>query len=205
MDDKWFKAQQKRVGVTAEDIAKKMGRDRSAVSHIYTGQRRMSLEWAQVFSDVLEVPLDEVLKRAGVLSENPAREIAVGLADGDVVPWKPMGGGDRSATDAVAGHFGGGKPGVDVWIVSSGAMQLGGYMPGDNLLVDTNQSEMCRAGDVVLAQKYDWKTGNATTLLRRFEPPVLVPASADLAEQRVFVVDGDNVLIKGKVVASWRG
>ena len=36
MDDKWFKAQQKRVGVTADQIAAEMGRDRSAVSSIYT-------------------------------------------------------------------------------------------------------------------------------------------------------------------------
>ncbi|MBW4710711.1 helix-turn-helix domain-containing protein [Roseobacter sp. YSTF-M11] len=204
MDDKWFKQQQKKVGVTAEDIANEMGRTRSVVSHIYTGQQKMSLEWAKAFAKVLQVPLDEVLKKAGVLGAEAERPPVRGFSDGDARPWtgKP---GAREDVDQKARAFGGGKAGIDVWTVSTEVMSLGGYLSGDYILVDTHQSERCRAGDIVIAQKYDWQTGSATTLLRRYEPPVLVSASASVREQRVTVVDGQNVVIKGKVIASWRG
>ena len=79
-----------------------------------------------------------------------------------------------------------------------------GYMPGDYMLVDTHASERARAGDVVVAQVYDNAKGSAVTVLRRFEPPVLVAASTDPEDRRVHIVDGVNVVIRGKVVGSWR-
>ena len=79
-----------------------------------------------------------------------------------------------------------------------------GYMPGDYILVDTNAADRARQGDAVIAQIYDNSAGSATTLLRRFEPPVLVAASMEPDERRVHIVDGTNVIIRGKVVASWR-
>jgi len=203
MDDKWFKQQQKKVGVTADEIANRMGRSRSIVSHIYTGRQKMSVEWAKAFADVLQVPLDEVLRRAGVLDEPQARAINPGFSDGDAVLWAgKKSEGER--IDTIAAALGGGKPGIDVWQMNNDAMALDGLLAGDFLLADSHQSEMCRAGDVVVAQNYDWKTGSATTLIRRFEPPVLVAASIKPDDKRVLVVDGNNVVIKGKVIASWR-
>lgn len=203
MDDKWFKAQQKKVGVTADDIARRMGRTRSNVSHIYSGKQRMSLDWAQAFAEVLHVPLHDVLKHAGILEETLDRPIARGFSEGDATPWTGKGGEDAQVRDRAA-CFGGGKPGTDIWTVQSSALQFAGYLPGDFILVDTHQSERCRAGDVVIAQKYDWKTGTATTVLRRYEPPVLVASGPDPDDQRVLVVDGNQVAISGKVIASWR-
>ncbi|MCB1349826.1 MAG: helix-turn-helix transcriptional regulator [Maritimibacter sp.] len=203
MDDKWFKAQQKRVGVTADQIAAEMGRDRSAVSSIYTGRRRMSLEWARAFAKVLDVPLEDVLSHAGVLEPEDAQRVRPGFAESDVAPWIGKGSQAEHVKTAAA-SLGGARPGVDVWTVKSLAMAAGGYLPGDQLLVDTHQSERCKAGDVVIAQRYDGQNGTAETVLRRFEPPVLVAASTDPEEGRVLVVDGHNVVIRGKVVASWR-
>lgn len=203
MDDKWFKQQQKRAGVTAGDIAARMGRARSNVSHIYSGQQKMSLDWARVFAEVLDVPLEDVLSHAGVLDAPEAQRVSPGFAESDVAPWTGNGGtGPR--LKPIAEALGGGRPGVDIWTVKSLSMAAGGYLPGDQLLVDTHQSERCKAGDVVVAQRYDGQTGTAETVLRRFEPPVLVAASTDPADGRVLVVDGNNVVIRGKVVASWR-
>ncbi|UWR31359.1 helix-turn-helix domain-containing protein [Sulfitobacter sp. W002] len=203
MDDKWFKQQQKRVGATAEDIAQKMGRTRANVSNIYTGRQKMSLEWARAFAEVLQVPIDEVLKRAGVLKPVEARRVTPEFADSDAAPW-----GDKSnSRDGVyniAAALGGARPGVDVWQIERGALSLMGYFPGDMILLDTHQSELCKAGDVVIAQKYDGKTGASRMLLRRYEPPVLVAASPEAADRRVDVVDGSNVLIRGKIIGSWR-
>lgn len=200
MDEKWFKAQQKRAGVTAEDIANIMGRDRSAVSHIYTGRRQMSLPWAKAFSEALKVPLDDVLAHAGVLEEDDRQPIRMGFAEGDVTPFSGL----REQSKPFITEMGGNRPGVDVWTVATSAMQIAGYMPGDNILVDTHQSETVRAGDAVLAQCYDMVSGAAQTVFRIYEPPVLVAASANPEDAGVRVVDGRNVVIRGRVVASWR-
>lgn len=203
MDDKWFKEQQRRAGVTAEEIAREMGRDRSVVSRIYTGRQVMSLEWGKAFAKVLGVPLDEVLSRAGVLQPEQAQTTRPGFAESDVTPFRGAG-QYAQQTDARARLFGGGRPGVDVWTLKSAALSLMGYMPGDMVLLDTHLADRCIAGDVVIAQRYNAQSGTAETLLRRYEPPVLVAASANPDERRVLVVDGENVAIRGKVIASWR-
>lgn len=205
MDDKWFKQQQKRIGVTAEDIARKMGRDRSTVSHIYTGRIRMSLEWAKVFAEVLQVPLATVLEKAGVSDAPTAQQIVPGFAESDAAQWIPgPNAGDGVTMRSVASALGAGRSGVDIWRVKGHAMALAGLLDGDFILVDTHASERARVGDVVVAQIYNNANGNAVTVLRRFEPPVLVAASVDPADGRVHVVDGVNVVIRGKVIASWR-
>lgn len=203
MDDKWFKLQQRRVGVTAAEIAAHIGRDRSSVSKILNGHQPMSLQWAQAFADVLQVDLDEVLRRAGTLTPQEAQPLAPGFADADAAPYvvTPR---QEAEFQEIRQTFGADCPGVDVWQVKSPAMSLEGIRPGDFLLVDTNQSEICRAGDVVVAQCYDHSVGTATTLIRRYEPPALVAASPDPDDRRLHIVDGNNVAIRGKVVACWR-
>lgn len=202
MDVLWFKQQQKRAGVTADQIAEKMGRTRANVSHILNGRQRMSLDWAKAFAEVLQVPLATVLEKAGVTDAPTAQAVQPGFSESDVAPF--IGGASlaHSAQVRTLAQDLGERPGVDVWQVKSSAMALGGFLPGDFMLVDTHQAERVRAGDVVVAQLYT-RTG-ASTVLRRFEPPVLVAASADPADARVHVVDGTNVVVRGKVVASWR-
>lgn len=203
MDDKWFKKRQKEVGVTAEEIAREAGRTRSNVSHILNGHQKMSLDWARAFAKVLDVPLDEVMRRAGISGPEEAQRIAPGFAESDAAPFVGQG-GDQYKTKEVAACFGGDRPGMDIWHVTSDAMSLRGYWPGDRLLVDMRASESCRAGDVVIAQVYNRQRAAAETVLRLFEPPVLVAACARQGEALTRVVDNDNVVIKGKVIASWR-
>lgn len=203
MDDKWFKAKQKKAGVTAEDIAKKMGRARSNVSHIYSGQQRMSLDWAKAFAEVLDEPLDEILKRAGAINEVEAQTLTIGFAEGDAAPWVHKGPEDRKAR-STAETLGGERPGIDVWVAKSDVLLMDGYRSGDFLLVDTHQADRVAPGDAVIAQVYDGPTGTATTILRRFEPPVLVASSPQRKDNKIHVVDGSNVVVRGKVIASWR-
>lgn len=203
MDDKWFKRQQKRAGVTAEDIADKLGRDRSVVSRLYVSRQKMTLDQARVFADVLQVPLETVLEKAGIAAGETAFRAAPGFSDSDVLPFigKPT---DQSKNTKTAETLGGDRPGVDVWQVKSDALILNGYLPGDFILVDTHAAPLCKAGDVVLAQMYNAKTGTATTILRRYEPPVLVSANTNRDDQRAYVIDGTNVVIMGRIAASWR-
>lgn len=203
MDDKWFKSQLKIVGKTAGDVADAAGRARAGVSHILSGQQRMSLEWAQAFAQVLNVPLATVLEKAGSATPKLAQQLAPGFAESDTAAWIPA--PDRLAETAQVNSIAaalGARAGVDIWRVNSPAMNLAGILQGDFMLVDTHQAERCRTGDVVVAQVYN--PNGATTVLRRYAAPVLMAHSADPADWRVHVVDGNNVLIRGKVVATWR-
>lgn len=202
IDDKWFRQQQRKAGVTAEDIAARLGKDRSLVSRIYVGRQPMKPSEAKIFAEVLNAPLDEVLRRAGIMDGSPAQAFAPGFAESDAVAWQPSQGEGRK-TLALADALGA-RPGVDIWQVKSGSMSLQGMLPGDWMLVDTHAAEHVRAGDIVVAQIYNNANRLASTVLRRFEPPVLVAASSDADERRVFVVDGMNVVIRGKVIACWR-
>jgi SOS-response transcriptional repressor LexA len=165
----------------------------------------MSLEWAKAFAEVLQVPLATVLEKAGVADAPTAQKITPGFSESDAAPW--VSGSvmaEGQAVRSVAAALGADRPGVDIWQVKGQAMALAGLLAGDFILVDTHASERARVGDVVVAQIYNNATGSAVTVLRRFEPPVLVAASIDPADGRVHVVDGVNVVIRGKVIASWR-
>lgn len=203
MDVAWFKQQQRIAGVTADMIADKLGRDRSLVSRIYVGRQPMTLEQAKVFAEVLGQPMAEVLKRAGIEVDlsGAVADGARGFAEGDAAPWVPKGADDRrmQAMAEAAGQ----RPGVDVWRVSTPSMAAAGFMPGDFMLVDTHASERVSAGDTVIAQVYA-RNGTARTVLRRWAPPVLVSVAGNAEPVEVHVVDHDNVVIMGRVIASWR-
>lgn len=203
MDDKWFKQRQKIAGVTAEDIAAKLGRDRSVVSRIYVGRQPMSLDQAQVFAEVLNVPIEQVLQKAGTLTENNAGRALRGFCEGDATPYTPKA-LDVARFLTIEQALGGARPGIDVWQCNTRAVEQMGLMPGDFMLVDTHQSERTSQGDIVVAQVYDNTQGAAKTVVRRHEPPVLVAASCDPDLHRVHVVDNINVVIRGKIIASWR-
>lgn len=203
METLWFKTAQKRAGLTSFDLGKAISRDRTVISRIINGTQPMTLDQARVFAELLNVPLPEMLERAGLADKGTAQQLAPGFQESDAAAWVPGpgAGGDRDVP-TIAQALGGGRPGVDVWRVKSQAMSLSGLLAGDFMLVDTHQAERVKPGDVVVAQVYNPR--GATTVLRRYEPPVLVAASADPADRQVHVVDGVNVVVRGKVVASWR-
>jgi transcriptional regulator with XRE-family HTH domain len=94
-----------------------------------------------------------------------------------------------------------GKNGIDPWVMRSRALENGGYLPGDLLIVDLNSQ--AHDGDVVCVQIYD-RNGKAETAFRIFEKPYLVAASSDPALRRPILLDGDRAIIRGVVVASLR-
>lgn len=202
MDTQWFKQQQRRAGLTSFDLGAAIGRDRSAISKIINGYQKMTLDQARIFSEKLGVSLPEMLERSGLADGPTAQQLAPGFAASDAAPFAPAPGTEANMHFAVAEAFGM-KAGLNLWRVKSRAMALAGLLEGDFLLVDTLASERARAGDVVIAQVQHPQ--GLATVLRRYEPPVLVAASTEPGDARVFVVDTLNVVIRGKVVASWRG
>lgn len=203
MDKQWFKDALRIANLTTADLAKRIGRDRAVISRIMNGHQAMTNAQAEIFAEMLNVPLDEVITHAGLFSEAATKKVAQGLSDNDIAPFIPRGGGRTDIELEVAKALGM-KGNMDIWQVATPSLTLMGYCVGDFILVDNEATERAGPGDVVLVQVYDWQTGSANTLLRRYEPPVVVAASADPADQRVHVVDSKNVYIAGVVRASWR-
>ncbi|RWR34977.1 XRE family transcriptional regulator [Sinirhodobacter populi] len=200
MDEKWFKDRKRRASVTNAEIAAKLGRDHTVISKIVSGSQRMTMDWARIFAEMLQVPLSEVLEKTGMTDPQTAQQASPGFAESDAGPWagRPA---EHQKTTTIAEAFGAG-PGIDVWQIRTSSMCLAGYLPGDFMLVDTHQAERVKAGDVVVAQVYSPR--GAKTVLRRWMPPVLIAHAAPTEEEPVYVVDNDNVAIRGKVIASWR-
>lgn len=200
MDTTWYRETLRRAGKTGGDLARAIGRDPAVMSRIANGRQRLTLDQATTIARELDVSLAELLERAGVADPATARALGQGFAEGDVLPFTPR---ERDQAADVASAMAPRRSGVDVWRVTTSAMCLAGYLVGDFLLVDTNSRDSARPGDVVLAQIYDGATGSAETVLRRYDPPVLVAATTDQGA-RARVVDGSNVVIMGRVIASWR-
>ena len=204
MDKDWFKTRLRSAGKTTQNLADAISRDRAVVSRILNGKQPMTIEQAEIFAECLNQPIDQVVLYAGLTQKREtAHAIAPGYSDGDVVQFSGTGSSAHEAMER-AKLFGGSKPGVDLWTVTSTSMALGGYLPGDHIVVDSHQSGTCKAGDIVLAQVYNWKDGLKINILRRFEPPVLVSTCPNPSDDGVHVLDGKNVSLLGKVIASWR-
>lgn len=88
------------------------------------------------------------------------------------------------------------------WEISTRALELAGYMPGDILKIDMRLKP--RQGDAVIAQIYDGY-GNAETVFRIFSDPYLIARSfdPDLVDNPILVRPRD-VKIVGVVTASLR-
>lgn len=116
-----------------------------------------------------------------------------GFAEGDAQPWQ----GDNSpeGTNLAREPL---RANQSRWIVRSRALELAGVMPGDICTLD--QLEEARAGDIVVAQVYNFERGTAETKIRIFEPPYLVTHTMDrAASDRPLYADRERTVIMGPV------
>lgn len=132
----------------------------------------------------------------------PARRAALPtFSQSDAVVWtpKPEDPEQQHIADTAI-QLAEAKGGRDIWRVISRAMVLDGYAVGDFLLV--NPDGQPSPGEVVLVEVYDLEAKSELTKLRRHEPPLLVPASADPRDMPYVISPSARVI--GVVTASWR-
>jgi hypothetical protein len=201
MDEKWFKEKKKAAGVTNADIAARIGRDHTVVSKLVAGTQRMTYEWAKIFADALDVPMAEVMEKVGMVDRVGAQMLAPGFRDSDVVPLVASPGREAHAVE-IARLLGGGATDPQVWVVKSRSMALAGFVQGDYVVMDGAMTERLRRGDYVIARAHSATSGVSSTVLRRYEPPVLVPSHPEPGAAAVLVIDGISTVILGMVVAS---
>jgi transcriptional regulator with XRE-family HTH domain len=74
MDLDWFKQRKQHLGLTDAKIARIVGRDRSVINKILSGNSGLDVKLAGLFAEAFQVPRAEVLFRAGVTDAAPAME-----------------------------------------------------------------------------------------------------------------------------------
>lgn len=93
--------------------------------------------------------------------------------------------------------------GRSAYVLTSGALRLAGYVPGDVLVVDPSIEP--EDNDLVLAQATDAEDGAKRIVFRIFCQPYLVAPGMDAKDRFPLVVDRYHTKIRGVVVASVRG
>lgn len=89
------------------------------------------------------------------------------------------------------------------WRLRTRALENAGYVIGDVVISDASVAP--RAGDAVVAQVYDMRSGTAETVFRILESPYLIAASNDPALRKPLLVDNERVIVVGTIVNSFRG
>lgn len=198
--------------MTQAEAAALMGRTPTFLTRIYSGAQELKISEAEELAEILNSSRDEVLARAGLALPDMAppsmppgfhaarRVQPQGFAN-DAAPWVPqLDDRERERVEDMASHLIKGHGGRHIWQVKNRVMILDGFAEGDFMLVDQHMEP--KSGDAVIAQVYDWNRGTATTVLRRFDPPVLIAASANPSEWKPLSIE--SVKIMGVVTASWR-
>lgn len=96
MDGAWFKTRLRSLGKTQTDLAVAIHRDRSVVSKMLGGQPSLKLDQVRPFADVLQVPIFELLYRAGLRWGSPNHPIVAPILSSiqagqfaDMIPDEP--------------------------------------------------------------------------------------------------------------------
>ena len=169
----------KEVGVAASTLTRLLNENSTATLHARTISRLQEYSGVSFFG--------------GDPSAPPTFR---GLAE-DAVPFDA-----KSADPAVSAAIKaliGGRQAADPWTMRTRALERRGYLPGDIVIVDLGRRP--EAGDVVCAQVYDWRRGAAETVMRVYDPPYLLEASLDEQLRKPLVVDDEQVIIKGVLLA----
>lgn len=203
-----LKGLRERTGLSMRDVASHLGVPHSTYQHYESARfkrRYLPLEMAEQLATLFAsrgIDPADLYSLAGVEEAHQALQRQAregrGMREDDAAPWD-----DAPASDRILRSLFPGQSSLAMWRIQGRALDLAGYMPGDYAVVDLN-FQRAAAGDIVVAQRYNWQAFTAKTIIRLYDPPYLVTASTDPAFRRPDLVDNDRVAIKGVIVASVR-
>lgn len=126
---------------------------------------------------------------------------ASGLSD-EGAPYDAAAAGTEPTIKAVIESALKGRPNAAPWVLKTHALRDAGYLVGDIIISDGDVP--AQAGDAVVAQVYDLRSGTAETVFRILESPYLVAASNDPALRKPLLVDNERVIVMGTITHSFR-
>ena len=163
-------------GLTQTDLAHLLNRDKAVITNLFQGKRQLKADEAAVIASHLGITVADVMgiqekgKTKG-FSESPM--LIPFQQEPDKVKKHPNvvrknGRFYLEAADIVT-HS---KDSYAIEVIDD-SMNMSGIFAGDIVISDL--ARMCRAGQVVIGQHY--KGRGAKTVIRKFEPPFLLPHS----------------------------
>jgi DNA-binding Xre family transcriptional regulator len=130
-----------------------------------------------------------------VSGDSPAAPGLRGLAE-DAVPFDAER-ADPAVSAAIRALIGS-REEADSRTIRTRALEGLGYLPGDIVIIDLRRKPV--RGDVVCAQVSELGRSEPETVMRIYQPPVLVAATFDEQLQRLLWVDDPRVKIEGVVL-----
>jgi transcriptional regulator with XRE-family HTH domain len=185
----------KKHGVTQTSLAHLLGRDKAVITNLMQGRRALKAEEAVLIARHLGIDV------AQLLGEKPARK---GAAEPDaLIPFRQPPSRARRSPDIVerngrhylrdAGAIRNDK--AYALEVKDESLNLIGFLPGDIAVSELDLP--CKAGQVAVVQHY--RGASAETILRKYEPPFLMPHSTR-ADFRPLHEEHDTLRIVSPVV-----
>ena len=185
-----IRAFRKERGWSLQDLADHISVDvsRQHLSKIETGTIKLSEFWMREIAAALGLadPADLLADRGRDLRQSEATYRSPPSADTDPEVVKSV---------LYPGHP------QSFWMqVSAPSLALAGVLPGDYLIVDPEI--MPARGDIVVVQCYDEARADAETRLLTYQPPFLMPRSAEARYQPV-AMDDEQARIVGVVACRY--
>lgn len=163
-------------GLNQTDLAHILGRDKAVITNLFQGKRRLKADEAMLIARHIGVPVAEILgEPKGGLNEPPV-----------LIPFQhePQSGKKLANVVKKEGKFylevnepAGYSSKTYALEVRDDSMNLSGILPGDIVISELDRT--CKAGQIVVAQHYQGR--GAKTVIRTYEPPLLLPHSTDAA------------------------
>ena len=161
-------------GISQTRLANILGRDKSVVTNLFQGKRQLKADEAALIASHLGVTVAEVM--------GLAEKEATGFAEHSIlIPFQhePMASKKQPGVVQKGGKFfletqkSNFTDKAYALEMRDDSMNLGGILPGDILISELDKP--FKPGQLVVAQHY--QKGNATTIIRKYEPPFLMPHS----------------------------
>lgn len=191
-------------GISQADLAKSTGLSNGYVSRVERGIKHPGGKTMLVIAKALGSTVEELFGAAQETFEPAPRDFVGSELQPRVLSsaHDAMGSELLRASRKIELAFGGPANNVHVSRLRSDSLAALGYMPGDFVLVDYRDPGSAAAGDIVEAAVEHEPTGEWETVLRRLDPPFLMPASAS-QKHRAHTL-GPHTQLRGIVIASWR-
>jgi hypothetical protein len=164
-------------GVSQTDLAHILRRDKAVITNLFQGKRQLKAEEAMLIARHIGVPVTQILGMREPASAQTLREPPV------LIPFQHEPSRAKKQSNVVKKD---GKFYLEVadnnysakayaLEVRDDSMNLSGILAGDVVISELDRP--CKPGQIVVVQHYEGR--GAKTIIRKFEPPFLVPHSTD--------------------------
>lgn len=177
MNPQLLKTLLKEKGVQQTELAVLLGRDKAVITNLLQGKRHLKAEEAVIIAKYLGVPVTRLLGEKAVPGK-AAEPVLIPFQHAPVMLKKSRQviekGGKYYIEDSSAA-----SAKTYALEVRDDALNLSGILPGDVVICQADGK--ARKGQIVVAQHYQGR--GAETILRKYEPPYLMPHSANPAHK----------------------